>query len=147
MATVAPLARALAAQVLQQEIGGRVDALALALATERADERLRRQMTEVVGQAGYTALVSRALYLAQQDFPALHGVVLDARPAGGLQGLREVAGASADDLDGPSTGLAAILAHLFCLLILFLGEELTLRLVHAAWPGLAETTHDAEDPG
>ncbi|HEY8741936.1 MAG TPA: hypothetical protein VIU62_02480 [Chloroflexota bacterium] len=147
MTAVAPLARLLAQQVLQQESGGRVDALALALATERADERLRRQMTAVVGQAGYTALVSRALYLAQQDFPALQGVLVDAQAAGGLQGLREVAGASAGDLDGIRAGLSAILAQLFSLLVLFLGEELTLRLAYVVWPDLAETTRGAEEDG
>lgn len=143
MAEVSPVAHASARRVLLDDAGERPEPAALAEAAIRAEGRLRARLVDLVGRSGYTTLVARAVHLAQTETPALESVTVDAGGTGAegsLRGVRafvESVRASGDDLRAAEAGLAAILAHIIGLLIIFIGEDLALRLAREAWPELA----------
>ena len=95
----------------------------------RVCEKLRISLTRFAGPEAFTAILRRALALARADVAALQSVKINAE--GRLEGLK-VLGA---DTGNVSTEAAfAITAHLLGLLATFIGEPLTLRLVHEVWP-------------
>lgn len=143
MPEVSTAAHALARRVLLHDAGEHPEPAALAEAVERADARLRARLVDLVGLSGYTTLVDRAVRLAQTEVPVLERVTVDAGATGGaggegiLRGVRDVvesARASGGDPRAAEAGLTAILAHIIGLLVIFIGEDLALRLVHEAWP-------------
>lgn len=138
MRAVTPVARTLAEQALLYEGQGRSDPATMADALQRAYERLRWRLVVLVGSAGFAALFSRALRLAQEDFPALRDVTADAQSKGGLQRLDAFVTANAGDPAAAIAGLSAILAHLIGLLVTFIGEDIAVRLVYDAWPELGQ---------
>jgi len=148
MPEVSPGARALARRVLLREAGGQPEPAALAEATGRVEARLRGRLADLVGITGYTTLVARAVRLAQVEVPALERVTVDvhigAGAEGGLRGVREYALANDSDAAAVEDGLTAILAHVVGLLVIFIGEGLALRLIHEAWPVLADDQDNAE---
>ena len=93
-------------------------------------ERLRVALTEVTGADGYAALLRRALALASAEAPALRCATVNAD--GRLQGLEQLA---SHEGSVSRAAAVAISAHLLGLLVTFVGEDLTLRLVRVAWPG------------
>lgn len=99
-------------------------------------EKLRISLTEFAGADGFASLLRRALVLASADVHSLQRVKVGAD--GRLEGFEKLA---ADTGDGAVGGDAAfaITAHLLGLLVIFIGEPLTLRLVRAAW---ADTSLD-----
>jgi len=96
----------------------------------RVCEKLRVSLTRFAGVDGFTSLLRRALVLARAEVPALHHITQKAD--GSLEGLEQVAAEAADSGDGAAV---AIIAHLLGLLVTFIGEPLTVRLVREAWPG------------
>ena len=96
---------------------------------ERVCEKLRISLTRFAGSDGFTSLVRRALALARADFPAMETVKL--KPDGSLEGFEMLA---AGATNGRSEAAAAITTHLLGLLVTFIGEPLTLRMVREAWP-------------
>lgn len=86
--------------------------------------RLRISLTRVVGPDGFAALQKRALALARAEIPALGAVKVT--PDGRLEGIEALS-------DGGKSA-TAIFAHVLGLLIAFIGESLTLRLMHEAFP-------------
>jgi len=92
-------------------------------------EKLRISLTQFAGADGFAALLRRALALASAEAPALHSARVSAD--GRLEGLEQIA-----TLPGSVARAAAvtITAHLLGLLVTFIGEPLTLRLVREAWP-------------
>ena len=91
-------------------------------AAVRVFERLRVALTRFAGSDGLTSLVRRALALARANDPLLQGVSM--RADGSLEGLEQVS----------SDAALAIIAQFLGLLVTFVGEPLTLRLVRDAWP-------------
>jgi hypothetical protein len=90
---------------------------------------LRRSVSPMIGELGYTAVLKRAIWLASRNggggrFPA------EAVPDAAL--LREMVenGGTAHAREWSE----AVLARLFSLLRSFIGEPLTLRLVARAFP-------------
>mgnify|MGYP005870018033 CR=1 FL=1 len=135
MRRVSPEINDLARRLLAQEAAGRCSPPALAEATERACQKLRQRIALLLGQAGFHALLTRALQLAAAEAPFLQGVRVDGEAAGPLPGLREsVAGR---DRGEAAAGLAAVLASFIGLLTTFIGRNLGLRLVYEVWPELA----------
>ena len=109
-------------------------------ATLRVYEKLRQGLGEFAGVAGFQSLASRALALARTEAPSLSAARVAAD--GSLQGLGEFEHQCDIDKDraGESpTGEAGIvlIARLLGLLLLFLGEALTLSLLRITWPGAA----------
>jgi hypothetical protein len=131
---VVPTHAELARWLLVKETSGESDAPGLSDAAERVCQKLTHRLSRLVSAAGSQALVSRALYLARAEFPFLDGVSARAAPVGCFEGLSEcVHGIGAAEA---SQGLLAVLSRLLDLLVGFIGEDLTLRLVREVWPGL-----------
>jgi hypothetical protein len=91
-------------------------------ATCRVCEKLRRPLTTLTGTAGFTSVLSRALTLAKREAPALR--VVQVRPDGSMEGFSsETAKAH-----------PVLVAYLLKLLVTFIGEVLTTRLLTDIWP-------------
>ena len=95
----------------------------------RVCEKLRISLTRFAGADGFTSLLRRALALARADFPAVETVKL--KPDGSLEGFEMLAVGAPN---GRPEAAAAITTHLLGLLVTFIGEPQTLRLVREAWP-------------
>jgi hypothetical protein len=95
-------------------------------------EKLRPQLATLMGNTGFRALLSRALALASAEFQWLRTVRVNAD--GSFEGLDELGAQS--DPDESFEGSLVLLAQLLGLLVVFIGEELTLRLVREVWPKL-----------
>lgn len=96
-------------------------------------EKLRPHLTTLMGNVGFRALLSRALALANAEVPWLRAVHVKAD--GSLEGLDEL-GAQVDP-DEIFEGCVVLLAQFLELLVGFIGEDLTLRLVREVWPTLS----------
>ncbi len=93
-------------------------------------EKLRPNLATLMGNGGYHALLSRALALAQAEVPWLRAVQVKAD--GTLEGVEEHHAQL--DPDELFEGRVVLLAQLLGLLVAFIGENLTLRLVREVWP-------------
>ena len=93
-------------------------------------EKLRPHLAALMGNAGFRALLSRALVLANTDVPWLRAVHVKAD--GSLEGLGELA--TQVDPDEIFEGCVVLLAQLLGLLVAFIGENFRLRLVREVWP-------------
>ena len=93
-------------------------------------DKLRPHLTTLVGNAGYRALLARALTLASGEVPWLRG--LHVKADGTFEGLEELHAKL--DADEFIQGRSVLVAQLLGLLVAFIGESLTLRLVQEIWP-------------
>jgi hypothetical protein len=98
-----------------------------------AGEKLRPHLATLMGNIGFSALLSRALALGIADVPWLRAVHV--KTDGSFDGLEEL-GAQIDP-DEFFEGCVLLLSHLLGLLVAFIGEEITLRLVREVWPELS----------
>ena len=119
-----PTTRELAQRLLAFEAVEAGTANADTHAVGRVCDKLRRPLTTLAGAAGFRSLLSRALTLAKQESPLLGA--LEVKSDGSLQGLHGEAAQSG----------AVLIAQLIGLMITFIGESLTLRLLHDVWPDL-----------
>jgi hypothetical protein len=108
-------------------------------AAVRACETLRGPLAKFVGVAGYRSLLSRAVAMAKAEAPALGPVQV--LPDGSLEGF------GGGDPNQEAEGGAVVVARLLGLLVTFIGEPLTLRLVGDAWPDANEAETDRTDEG
>jgi len=97
-----------------------------------ACEKLRPSLATVLGNVGFSALLSRALALAATEVKWLGAVQVDA--GGALEGLAEPQ-TTVSPAESARGGVV-LLAQLLGLLATFLGGDLTLRLVRDVWPKL-----------
>lgn len=95
----------------------------------RVLEKLRISLARFAGPDGFASLLRRALALARAEFAPLQTVT--AKADGSLEGFEQVA---ADMSNGGADAAVALVAHLLGLLVIFVGEPLTLRLVRDGWP-------------
>ena len=96
-------------------------------------EKLRPHLTNLMGNAGFAALLARALTLASTEFPWLRVVRIS--DDGTWAGLEELdAEVSAGDF---MDARVLVLAQMLGLLVAFVGETLMLRLVTEMWPNLS----------
>jgi hypothetical protein len=93
-------------------------------------EKLRPLIATYVGRSGYHALLYRALILAREEVPWLFHVEISAD--GSLHNFAELA--ARQETAAANAGSEILLARLFELLVAFIGEILTLRLVQELWP-------------
>ena len=138
--TTPPIMRDLAHRLLAYEVVAAKTSEPLEFATVRVYEKLRHGLGEVAGTAGFQSLASRALALARTEVPGL-GVARIAAD-GSLHGLGEIEHQMHTDKDRPDESPACdggiiLIARLLSLLLLFLGEALTLSLLRVTWPGAA----------
>ena len=115
----------------------------MASAALSALTKLRIHLTRLVGIAGFEALLARALALARAE-AAWMGTVR-VQTDGTLEGFSEAA--QLQLADAVAVGCTALLAQLFGLLVTFVGEALTLRLMQEVWPEarLDNTNSGAEE--
>jgi hypothetical protein len=99
----------------------------------RVGEKLRPHLATLMGSVGFRALLSRALMLTNAEVPWLRSVHVKAD--GSLEGLDEL-DAQVDPKE-IFEGRVVLLAQLLGLLVAFIGENLTLRLVREVWPKLS----------
>ena len=119
--------RGLAQQLLAIEAANRAEAEVHEAV--RVCEKLRISLTRFAGADGFTSLLRRALALARSEVAALDGIKVSSH--GSLEGLEALAAQS----DHEATQAAvAMTANLLALLMTFIGQPLTLRLVREAWP-------------
>lgn len=96
------------------------------------DERLRPHLATLMGRVGFRALLSRALILANADVPWLSAVQV--KTDGSLEGLGDLEARVGQQEF--LNGCVILLAQFLGLLMTFIGEDLTLRLVRDLWPKL-----------
>jgi hypothetical protein len=146
--TAPPTTRDLAHRLLAYEVVLAKTSEPSESAILRVYEKLRQGLGELVGGAGFYSLASRALALARTEAPSLSAARVAAD--GSLQGLGELEHEMDIDKDRAAesaTGEAGIvlIARLLGLLLLFLGEALTLRLLRVTWPGEALDDRSSEN--
>jgi len=122
-----PTTRELARRLLAYEAAKAGTAKADTQAVCRVCDKLRRPLTTLAGAAGFRSLLARALTLAKQESPLLGA--WEVKPDGSLQGLNGEAAQSG----------AVLIAQLIGLMITFIGESLTLRLLHDVWLDLPDS--------
>ena len=138
--------RELALKVLAQHAGSAAGAAAVAAAAQRAYDHLAHVSAPLIGQAGVDALTARALHLAQRQYPQLVHT-RDGIPSC-AEGTPETP--PPERTEAPFTqfvfclerqdpavateAAGAVFATFTGLLVLFIGERLTSRLLRKAWP-------------
>lgn len=124
--------RDLAERLIAHEAKGNKTVRALPLQSFLVVDQLRPHLANLMGSAGFRALLSRSLVLANAEVPWLHAVNVNAD--GSLAGFVEL-----ESQIGPGNffeGKVVVLAQLLGLLAAFIGEILTLQLVGEIWPNL-----------
>jgi hypothetical protein len=125
-----PQMQNLARRLVTDEARGNKPSATKTLADFNVSKKLRRNLATLMGNAGFCALLSRALALAKAEVSWLGAVHVKAD--GTLEGMEE---SSAQlDPDELFEGRVVLLAQLLGLLMAFIGESLTLRLVREVWP-------------
>jgi hypothetical protein len=98
-----------------------------------ACEKLRLHLVTLMGTSGFRALLSRACALASVEAPWLEQVQV--RPDGSLEWPDKLA--DQGDRQKMTEGGVVLIAVLLSLLLAFIGENLTLRILHQVWPTLS----------
>jgi hypothetical protein len=119
--------------VLAQHTGSAADAKSLAAAARRAYDDLARASAPLIGQVGVDALTGRALHLVQREYPWL---AQTREPEQAEEPFAQIIVC----LEGQDPAVAteaagAVFATFTGLLVTFIGEPLTARLLRQAWPG------------
>jgi hypothetical protein len=129
---VAASVREIANQLIAFESGLQSISDADENATCRVCEKLRRPLITLAGTAGFSSLARSGLWsLARREAPALDAVSVE--PDGSLKGLEGAA----------ALATPVLVAHLLNLLITFIGQTLTIRLLHDIWPDMPLTGQPA----
>jgi hypothetical protein len=142
--TTPPTTRDLAHRLLAYEVVLAETSEPSESATLRVYEKLRQGLGEFAGVAGFQSLASRALALARTEAPSLSAARISADGAlqGLGQGLDEFELQIDNDKDRAAEHAAGeggiiLISRLLGLLLVFLGEALTLSLLRITWPGEA----------
>lgn len=132
MSRCTPHIRRLAKDLMAQEGTGSESSETNSQAVFRVFDRLRPHLATLLGNAGFWSFLSRALVLAKAEVPWLRTLRL--KPDGALEGLGELQAQVGPDAF--FEGEVVLLAHVLGLLVAFIGEDLTLRIVREVWPHL-----------
>ena len=133
--TIHPKTRDLARHLLAYEENAGMSSEATVSATLRVYEKLRGNLCVLVGVAGFQALACRALTLARVEVPDLGAVQVAAD--GKLQGISEFEFPIKADENWIGKEGVILISSLLGLLLIFLGEALTMNLVLNVWPDVA----------
>ncbi len=130
MSKASPKTQALARRLIAFEAARPYSSGARADVAMRVIEELRLHLIKLAGIDGFRALLSRALTLAKAEAASLN--MLQVRADGSLEGFEAI-----EQSEGAAASRQAgivFVAHLLELLVVFIGEALTLHLVRNAWP-------------
>ncbi len=98
-------------------------------------EKLRPSLATLMGNAGFQALLSRAVVLARPEAPWLSPIhSITKEPCAALE--KQEAQIGPEEI---AKGSVVLLAQLLGLLETFIGENLTRQLVRDVWPKLPST--------
>jgi hypothetical protein len=128
-----PESRYLAQRLIAYEAVAGKNSEPTEFAAFRVCETLRQPLITLAGVASFRSLLSRALTLARAQAPSLSAVQVAAD--GSLQGLDELE--PQIDKDQAREAGVILIAELLGLLLTFIGEGLTLRMVQDVWPEAA----------
>jgi hypothetical protein len=131
--TTLPEMRDLAQRLLHYEANAGNTSEPVGSTTLRVYQKLRQSLGELAGSAGFHSLASRALTLARSEVPSLSAVQLAAD--GNLEGMNAIEPSIKVEKDPVHEGGVILISRLLGLLLIFLGEALTLSLLRDAWPG------------
>jgi hypothetical protein len=92
--------------------------------------RFHQELRKIIVAAGLDVLLVRALVLARRAHPLLAGIT--AGPGGTLGGLDD----AARDAAAIQESAIAILSHFIELMVVLIGEDLAMGLVHDVWPAV-----------
>lgn len=121
-----------AGKLLDLELGGRTGEVELAEAAERLCNRFSSELSPLIGVEGVTAVLRRAMRMAQDDYPFLAGVEVQTESDGRLVGLTSrVKGRDPREV---RDALVAIIGNAIWLLVTFIGRDITLRQLRRVWP-------------
>ena len=127
-----PELRQLALKAVAHRAGSAAGAGALAAAAQRAYDDLALVSAPLIGQVGVDALTGRTLYLAQRKYPWL---VHTREPEQWKGPFAQIVFCL--ERQGPAVATeaaGAVLTIFTGLLVTFIGEPLTARLLRQAWP-------------
>ena len=117
-------------------------------ATLSVYEKLRQSLSAFAGVAAFESLAFRALTQAKSEAPSLWAVQVT--EGGSLKGLGDFA--LQNDIDKDLTGRfpagegeIILIARLLGLLLIFLGEALTISVLRVTWPGAALDDSNSEN--
>ena len=128
----APAQRRLALWLLRREASDGDGPDTTRTAAERSCQKLCVRLASLVTAAGCQSLLARAIHLAAAEAPFLRGVRAGVVPGACLEGVQEsIRGVTPEQTQA---GLVAVVAHLIGLLALFVGDDVTERLVRDVWP-------------
>lgn len=130
MSTTSPETQDLARRLLAFEASHDNSSAVGGEGAARVIEELRLRLIKLAGVEGFRALLSRALTRAKAEVPSLDMVQVGAD--GSLEGFEGIE----QRQEAGTTGQAGMIlvAHLLELLVTFIGEPLTLRLVRDRSP-------------
>lgn len=127
-----PMMRSFAKRLIAFETKGNGSSRTTSSATFLVIEKLRPHFTTLMGNAGFRALLSRALALAGAEVRWLNAVHVHVD--GSLAGLDELAQIDPEKI---AEGGVVLIAQLLGLLVAFIGEKLTLQIMRDVWPKLS----------
>ena len=133
MNRVTPQMRDLAARLIRHETVENKASEPHLPAAFHVCEKLRPHLATLMGKAGFRAVLARALAVVSAEVPWLVAVQVNAE--GSLEAW-EKAEVPLEPKDRTESGVLLV-AQLFGLLIAFIGDNLTIRLVHEVWPHLS----------
>jgi hypothetical protein len=133
--------RDLAQQLLTCEADASNTSETRADVTLRVYENLRLRLGELAGVAGFQSLAARALTLARSEVSSLSAVQVDTD--GKLRGMSEIEPSIGTEEDQVYKGGVILISRLLGLLLVFLGEALTMSLVRDIWPDAALDNRDS----
>jgi hypothetical protein len=126
--------QALARWLVTTEMGADEGPLAGSAAAGRVFDKLSHRLAQLITPVGSEALLTRAVHLSRAEFPFLDGVPSAQNTRGLIDRLREIA-ATVEPSQADEAFLS-VLGALVGLLIAFIGEDLTFRLLRDVWPGV-----------
>jgi hypothetical protein len=108
----------------------------LAEVMEGLCQQLRQRLDPLIGDGGFTALLKRAVKLANQEFAWLQPDSIGDDPGCSLKALADAAARGRSGKEARAS-LELVFANVVWLLVTFIGEDLVLRLAQEIWPEVA----------
>lgn len=122
--------RPVAMSVLRRRSAPGTDVATVAAAARAALDDLASILVPIIGQVGLDALTSRALHLAEREYPPVK--------TDGAEQTWAFAAVSAwlmqQESGAAMNAAATLLSIVVQLLVTFIGEPLTMRLLRKGWP-------------
>jgi hypothetical protein len=136
MSKASPQMRRFARRLIAYETSLHSESSDAGQATFQVIDELRPQIVNLMGMAGFRALLSRAIARSSDEVRWLRAVHVKAD--GSLSGFEEHAQLTPAQF---AEGKVALLAQLLGMLVALIGVPLTLRLVFDIWPTFARRSH------